>query len=175
MKLGPLLALLVGLLFTSAAKADDRDRLGAFVPDHATLLAREATRLEDRIAHLLATQPGVTRAEAVVSLVDVSRAPLDAPVAAPHVTLLIESEAEALSDAQLAALIRALSARLTRAAVSVVRTAPRAAAAPEPRLVEVGPFLVAAASAPWVRAGFSALLLSNIALAVLLLTRKRSH
>ncbi len=170
-----LASLLISSYFVvgSARAQPTRPSVGdQLVPDHQALLARRERAMSVKLAHLLGGLAQVERVHAEVMLADASRLPIDEPLAAPRVSLVLQVRAP-VAEQDVLDLVRRAAEDFAEARVSVVQS-PALLPAPVPeRLHQVGPFRVAAGSDWMLRSVLAGLLATNVILASLLLARLR--
>lgn len=170
----PLAVMLLCWLVAASVRAEPSHAKVAMelVPDHRALLAARERSLANKLEVLVAALPDVQVVGAEVTLADASRRPIDEALSAPHVALVTQTR-RPRDERALVVLVRGAAPELSRAHVSVTQTAPAPVENAPERLRQVGPFRVAADSDLALRAVLALLLVTNVVLAFLLLTRLR--
>lgn len=157
-------------LANAAEPAAKPNPLTALFPSASAIRDHDAVRLERIVERSLAAMPGVQTAHVSIRLPP-SDAALDVPLPAPRTHVLLEATASAPTDDAVRAQINRLAPELLESLV-VQRSASKSELRREESLVKVGPFTVAAPSAPPLRALIALCLCANALMAVLLLARK---
>lgn len=154
----------------SAARADS----DPLVPSYAEAQARAAQQTARKLEQTLRRLPNVSDARVHIAPSDLSHVPLDQPAPAPRISAWLALTGPGPEDATLRKLLSAGAAGVNGSAIEIVRQqVARTASAPLP-LAAVGPFRVAAESAPWLRAVLGALLATNVILATVIMWRRKS-
>jgi hypothetical protein len=158
------LALLVWAL-TSSAYADVK-----LAPTPDELHQQRTAALEQRITRLLSALPEVERAEVQLSLPAPFAEPLDAPPSKPHATVVLVRRSTAPLD--LLPLLRGAVSDLGPEGLTLIEHTPKPPMAAT-SFVQIGPFRVHPSSAPGLRVWLTISLLTNVGLALIVLSRLR--
>lgn len=158
---------------------DAENPLHAWLPSQEAHDARERARFEAALERALAQLPGVDAAVVHVSPAASQPAALDQAPPPLQLAIVLHQKGRGPSEQRVRALADALAPAEARPVLSVSRIHVPAAVAPSaPALAastRVGPFWVASRSAQGLRYTLAACLVSNIALALALLFRRRGR
>lgn len=141
-------------------------------PSMADVQRARTERLEARLVRMLRALPEIADAHVALALPTPDTS-LRAPPPRAHVAVVLTLRAAGPNDAELRRLVASVVPDLAEVPLAITRRA--LPVSTPPPLVRVGPFEVTAASAPSLRLALSVILITNAALALIVLQRAWRH
>lgn len=163
-------ALLLAALSSGSARADGTTR--SLFPSAEARARRDAVASAQQLERTLDAWPGVQKARVQLALPALDQAPLDRDPPVARASVWLQLSGKGPSDADITRLAQAATLHPLAVPLTIVRESASEHGAPQ-KWERVGPFQVMAGSAANLRATLASSLLANVALATILLWRRR--